>query len=218
MTDTPAPAAGNTHGSIGVQPLGELLGAIASKTPAPGGGAVASAAGALAAALAGMVLAYSRGKKSLAEHADTHAALIEKCSRASGLLLELADADAEAYSELNALQRLGEDDPDREDSLPAAAQRCVDVPLEVQRVCLDLLGAFEALAPIANRWLLSDLKIAAILAEAAVRASACNVAVNTPTLAEAVGTTQAEHASRSSDESCDQARTSLESIEAAIDG
>ena len=50
----------------------ELLDTIASKTPAPGGGYVAAAVGALGAALAGMVLAYSADKQSLATHAATN--------------------------------------------------------------------------------------------------------------------------------------------------
>ncbi len=217
MPDSPASATGTTHTSIRVQAFGDLIDAIAAKSPAPGGGAVASATGALGAALAGMVLSYSHGKTSLAEHADAHQALIQQCAREGERLLVLADADAEAYRELNTLQRLPEDDRQRREGLPDAAQRCVDVPLEVQRVCLSLLEAFEALAPIANKWLLSDLRIAAILAEAAVRASACNVGVNTPTLAEACSDTKADEASATSQEACRRAGVSLASVEAKID-
>lgn len=217
MANTPAPTRVSTNTSIGAQPFGELLGAIASKSPAPGGGAVASAAGALAASLAGMVLAYSRGRKDLAEHADAHDALAELCSTAGCGLLDLADADAAAYSELNALQRLDENDPARE-ALPEAAQRCVDVPLGVQRVCVGLLEAFERLAPIANKWLLSDLKIAAILAEAAVRASDCNVEVNAPTLGRAVSPEAERDAQASSLRSIERSAALLRSIESSIDG
>ena len=48
--------------------LADYLGALAAKSPTPGGGAVASTTGATAAALAGMVVAYSLGKKNLAPH------------------------------------------------------------------------------------------------------------------------------------------------------
>ncbi len=216
MADTAAHTSVSTHASIGAQPLGGLLTAIASKTPAPGGGAVASAAGALAASLAGMVLAYSKGKKSLTHHAEAHDALAELCSTASCGLLELADADAMAYAELNALQKLDDADPARE-ALADAAQRCVDVPLGVQRVCVSLLEAFEKLAPIANAWLLSDLKIAAILAEAAVRASDCNVEVNAPTLGKAVSPEAERDAQAKSLKSVERAAELLRSVESAID-
>ncbi|OAB62523.1 hypothetical protein AY599_17085 [Leptolyngbya valderiana BDU 20041] len=217
MANTPARATGTTHASIGSQPLGDLLSAIAAKSPAPGGGAVAGAAGALAAALAGMVIAFSRGKKSLAQHAPAHEMLADRCAGASCKLLELADADAAAYAELNALQRLDEGDPAREEHLASAAQRCVEIPLDVQRVCIGLLEGFEELAPIANEWLLSDLKIAAILAEAAVRASDCNVEVNAPTLGSAVSPEAERDAQSTSLQAIERAKNLLRSIEAQID-
>lgn len=214
---TNAPAHVATEAAIGATAFGDLLSAIARKSPAPGGGAVASAAGALAAALGGMVLAYSKGKKDLAQHAEAHEQLATACSQASCKLLELADDDAVAYSELNVLQRLPEDDDRRKLALPDAAQRCIDVPLEVQRVCVGLLEAFEELAPIANRWLLSDLKIAAILAEATVRASDCNVEVNAPTLGRAVSRDAEREAQSQSLKACERAAVLFTQVEAGIE-
>ena len=46
-------------------PLNELLQQIAAHQPVPGGGAVAGIVTSLAAALGGMVVSYSVGKKSL---------------------------------------------------------------------------------------------------------------------------------------------------------
>ncbi len=215
--ETPTMLAGTTNAGIGSQPFGELLSAIARKSPAPGGGAVAGTAGALAASLAGMVLAYSTGKKDLTQHAQKHEALAAQCAKASCQLLELADADTAAYAELNALQRLDESDPRRKAAFPEAAQRCVDVPLGVQRICVGLLEAFEQLAPIANKWLLSDLKIAAILAEATVRASDCNVEVNAPTLGEAVSRDAEREAQAISLKACERASKLLRSVEALIE-
>jgi len=221
MPDSPVAVSGTSNPSpagdaIGAMPLGELLGGIARKTPAPGGGAVASAAGALAAALAGMVVAYSSGKKSLAAHAAAHEHLAERFAKSSCSLLELADADAEAYTQLNALQRLDKSDARRASDLARAASRCVGVPLSVQDVCVALLEDFKTLAPIANRWLLSDLKIAAILAEATVRASACNVLVNAPTLAEATTPNEARRATDASNASCGRAHELLAAVETLL--
>lgn len=221
MADHPPHSAGTTNETtnppIGATAFGDLLGDIARKSPAPGGGAVAGAAGALAAALGGMVLAYSKGKKDLAQHTHAHDELAAACSRASCKLLELADADAMAYAELNVLERLPEDDDRRKLALPDAAKRCIDVPLEVQRVCLGLLEAFEELAPIANRWLLSDLKIAAILAEATVRSSDCNVEVNAPTLGKAVSRDAEREAQSQSLKACERAAALLTQVEAGIE-
>lgn len=217
MTNTPAHTSTDPTVGIGARPLGGLLCDIAAKSPAPGGGAVASIAAALSASLAGMVLAYSTGKKDLAQHHQAHEALAQRCATAACQLLELADADAAAYARLNALQRLDADDPRRVADLAHAARRCVEVPHAVQALCLSLLEGFHALAPIANRWLLSDLKIAAILAEAAVRASDCNVEANASTLGAAVSREAEREAQAQSLASCERAGALLHEVASRID-
>ena len=168
-----------------MQPLrtlsfGEFLEAVGSKTPAPGGGAVASAAGALAAALARMVVAYSEGKKSLAEHEPLLQRAALMLSRTIDLLLELATEDAQAYGLVNELMRLPEGDLRRISELPLAADAAVQAPRSVCAVCCDLMRLLESLQPRTNRHLRSDLAIAAVLAEAAAKAAWWNVFVNLP--------------------------------------
>ncbi|MBL9030801.1 MAG: cyclodeaminase/cyclohydrolase family protein [Phycisphaerae bacterium] len=196
--------------SLSALPFGELLSRIASKTPAPGGGAVASAAAALSASLARMVVAYSIGKKSLAEHQPELARADAALARAGELLLTLSDEDAAAYAVMNELWRLPEGDPRRAD-LPAAQLAATQPPLAVIAACADLLRLFESLAPKTNRHLHSDLAIAAILAESAARASRWNVAVNAASLAE---DTRAGVESQA-EASLSDARARLERIERA---
>lgn len=162
----------------------EFLDATASKTPTPGGGAVASAVGALAAALAQMVVNYSIGKKNLAQHEPHLRGSIMRLTRAGELLLALADEDAEAYGLVNELSRLPEGDARRQRELPEAQRAAVQVPMSVIAACVDLLRHFVDLASITNRHLRSDLAIAAVLADAAARDSRWNVLVNIPSLDE----------------------------------
>lgn len=204
---TPAPPALDAQ-PIGAMAVGPLLERIASKTPAPGGGAVVGLVGALAASLGQMVLAYSQGRSAQPEHERALGDLAEAWTDAACRLLALADADAAAYARLNALQRLPEADPGRS-QLPEAARRCMAVPMDVQREALVLLEQFLVLRPMANRWLLSDLRIAAILAEAVVRASACTVQANAPVLRRAVDDAAAAQASQASERACRQAQELL---------
>src|SRR5262249_43764940 len=88
-TGYPAPMPSFAH-----QSLNDFLASIAFKTPTPGGGAVASTVAALAAALAQMVVAYSAGKKSLAQHEPTLQSSLKTLERARQILLQLADEDA----------------------------------------------------------------------------------------------------------------------------
>lgn len=162
--------------------FGALLDQIAAKSPAPGGGAVAAAAGALAAALAQMAVNYSLGRKDLAAHQPALEAALPTLERARWLLLTLASEDITAYEALNAAMKQPKDNPDRAESIATAALAATEPPLALIAACADLLRLFVSLNDKTNPHLRSDLAIAAVLAEAAARASRWNVVVNTALL------------------------------------
>ncbi|RMH26680.1 MAG: hypothetical protein D6693_06740 [Planctomycetota bacterium] len=181
------------------QPLSGVLDAIAAKTPTPGGGATAALAGALAAAQAEMVVAYSLGKKDLAEHQEALADARGRLGRSRALFLELAEEDAAAYGLVSELLRLDARDPRRAAELPAAVGAATRVPLACVANATALARLCLTLAPITNPHLASDLAIAALLAEACARAGAENVRVNLPALAEHAGSGAADAARRDLD-------------------
>lgn len=170
--------------TFATQPVGDFLASIAAKTPTPGGGAVASAVGAIAAALAQMVVSYSLGKKNLAAHQAELEAAARVLTRSREVLLRLADEDAAAYGLVNELSRLPEGDPRRVAQYASACEAAVQVPMAVMATCVDLLRLFEKLAPKTNKHLSSDLGIAAELARATVDASSWNVEINAGSLPE----------------------------------
>lgn len=163
-------------------PFGQMLDLIGAKTPAPGGGAVACAAGAMAAALARMVVAYSLGKKSLAQHQDQLQRADAQLGRAREILLELAEEDARAYTMVNELMKLKPEDERRIREWLPAIRTSTQIPLAAIAACVDLLRLMASLAPITNTMLHSDLGIAAVLADAAARSSWWNVKVNAASL------------------------------------
>lgn len=165
--------------------VGEFLARVGQKSPAPGGGAVACTTGATGAAIARMVVEYSIGKKSLAEHQP---ALVQAAGTLAGLVeifLELADEDAAAYGLVNELSRLPENDPRRQAEYPDAVAAAVGAPRAALAAAADLLKLVESLVPITNRQLRSDLAIAGVLGEAAAKAAWWNVAVNLPLISDA---------------------------------
>jgi formiminotetrahydrofolate cyclodeaminase len=164
--------------TMGEQTFSALLGSIAAKTPTPGGGAVTAAVGALAAALAGMVVAFTTGKKKFTEHEAELQRAVLSLERARGIMLALAAEDEQAYGELNGLLKLPEDDSRRGAELAAVVAASIQVPLAVIAASVDLLRLFGRLAAITNPMLKSDLAIAAVLAEATARASVWNVRAN----------------------------------------
>lgn len=166
-------------------PLGSLtlvdyLRQVGSKTPAPGGGAVACATGATAAAIAKMVVEYSLGKKNLAEHQPALERAASALTRLSELFLLLADEDAAAYGLVNELSRLPESDPRRAAEYAGALEAALQAPRAALAAAIDLLALVFDLSRITNRHLRSDLAIAGVLGEAAARSAWWNVSVNLP--------------------------------------
>jgi formiminotetrahydrofolate cyclodeaminase len=162
--------------------LNEFLDGLADRTPTPGGGSAAALAGALAAAMARMVGAYSVGKKPDDEHAATVQSLCDQLAQADAMLRRLMDEDATAYEALSAAQRAkrqGRDDPPAREQAVGVA---LAVPMETAAVAGASLVAMQQLLPHANPHLLSDLGVAAVLADACVRAAAYSVRVNAPLL------------------------------------
>ncbi|MFO0491106.1 MAG: cyclodeaminase/cyclohydrolase family protein [bacterium] len=168
--------------TLSEMPLNALLQATASKSPTPGGGAIAATTGALAAALANMVVSYSLNRKDLSAHQHPLQQAQQHLTTTTTHFLALGDEDAHAYANLNTLQRLPPDNPQRASDLPAAIEHALNVPLRTLHLSVELATLCANLTTITNKHLASDLKIAAVLAEAAARASLCNVLVNAPLL------------------------------------
>lgn len=162
----------------------DVLESLAAKTPTPGGGAAAALAAAVAAALAQMVISYSLGKKSLADHAALHHRAQQSLAAMRQHALDLVEADADAYRALSDLLKLAEDDPRRRRDMPAAVQKAIAAPDAVLTLAGELLDLLQQMCGTTNPNLRSDVAVAAILAEGAARAAACNVAINLPQLAD----------------------------------
>lgn len=163
----------------------ELLTSVAAKSPTPGGGAVASITAALAASLAQMVVNYSIGKKTLIAHAQLHQQALQTLQQYGSKAMELAQDDAKAYSRLNELLKLDKANTRRREELPSAVSAAIDAPRAVLQIALEMLKLLQSLTTATNPMLKSDLAIAAILAEAAVRSAAWNIHINLPLLDDA---------------------------------
>jgi formiminotetrahydrofolate cyclodeaminase len=125
-----------------------------------------------------MVVTFSIGKKNLLQHDAALQDAAARLVRARAMFLQFGEEDAVAYGQVNDLQKLQEGDPRRIKDLPVALRSAVDVPLAAMALSVDVLRLYVTLHSITNRFLRSDLGIAAVLAEAANRSSAWNVNIN----------------------------------------
>ncbi len=167
------------------QSLHQFMAGLAAKTPQPGGGAAANAAGALAAALAAMVVAYSINKKSLAEHKPLLEDAQQRLEHFREHFLKLMDQDAQAYSLLNEILKKPKDDPERVQRLQSIVTGAIKPPVEGMDESCKLLQLLSQLVSRTNTYLISDLGIAAVLAESCTASCAWNVRANLPLLTDA---------------------------------
>lgn len=166
--------------SLGDSTLTRLIEELGARTPAPGGGAAASVTAAVGAGLGAMVVNWSLGRKSLAEHETDNDARLAHLRRGAERALELADEDARGYEALNRLMKLPEDDPDRTARWDDAVDGAMRPPMDTLTLCRDLVDTLVAMLGTTNPMLRSDLAAAAVLVEAAGRTAAWNVHANLP--------------------------------------
>ncbi len=126
----------------------QFLDELAARKPVPGGGSVAALSGALAAGLVAMAAQYSTDKK----RAD-------KSRRLASVLMDLIDRDARAFA--------GGD-----------LKEATEVPLQTARYSYEVLKLAGALLKDCNPRLITDVGVAAKMAEAAVEGALLNVRVN----------------------------------------
>jgi glutamate formiminotransferase / formiminotetrahydrofolate cyclodeaminase len=163
-----------------------FLEATAAGSATPGGGAVAALAGALSAALAGMVARLSIGKK---KYAAVEAQMKDIAARADALRDKLTasiDEDSAAFEEVMNALKLPRETPEeiaaRGAQLQAATQHATIVPLHTARLCLEALGLIHFVAANGNTNAMSDAASAAFMARAAIDAAGMNVRINAATL------------------------------------
>ena len=168
--------------------LEALLERIAAGTPTPGGGSVSAICGALSAALSRMVANLAVGKQG---YEGVQSDLVSIESRGKALqrrFLDLAEADAKAYDGVVAAMRLPKGtDPERaarKDAMQAAYMRATEVPMDTIRAAIEAIELAELAAEKGNRNAITDVGVAALLAQAAMRGAGLNVQINLAAIAD----------------------------------
>lgn len=164
----------------------------ASDSPAPGGGSVSAAAGALAAALGSMVFNLTDGKKKYMEleqeTRDKVEAEYKKIKELIDKLIVLVDKDTEAFNSFMAALKMpkasDEEKAARKEAMNKAAEVSLKVPLETAETVLEVMQALPLIAEHGNKNAISDAGVAAELGRAAVNGAILNVRINLPSLAD----------------------------------
>ena len=164
--------------------LGAFAERLASPDPVPGGGSASAVAAALGASLVAMVATLSQGRPKYADHTALHEAAAPAARRLADELLALADEDAKAYAACAIALKLPReafaDKEFRDQQVRETARVAAEVPLRCVESCREVLVLAEALAGRSNVNASSDLRVAALLLQAAGHGAAENVLVNIP--------------------------------------
>lgn len=154
----------------------------ASESPAPGGGSISAALGALGAALATMVANLSSHKRGwderwreFSDHADKGKAHYVK-------LLQLVDEDTAAFNKVMAAFGLPKgtdaEKAARTRAIQEATRYAIDVPLVVMRETLASMDVIHTMAEIGNPNSVSDAGVGALCARSAIMGAHLNVKIN----------------------------------------
>lgn len=166
----------------GVEPFVEQL---AAPTATPGGGSAAAAAGAMAAGLAHMVAAMSRGKKAYVEYEAELSAAIARLAQLREELKAAVDADADSYNTVMKAYKQARESADGDTIVEAALKQATSIPLGVAERAREVEKLAEKLGPVTNPNMKSDLTTASALARAAVEGALANVEINLASMKDA---------------------------------
>jgi glutamate formiminotransferase len=159
-----------------------FLEALARPTATPGGGSAAALAGALAASLGQMVAGLSSTKKLGAAHKERLGEAVKEFDAASRRLARAIDRDAESFQSVMAAYKLPnnteEEIRQRHAAVQSALIGAIEVPLEIAREAAQLFESLGQLKPLSGPSMLSDVRVARLMASAAVRGALENVAIN----------------------------------------
>jgi formiminotetrahydrofolate cyclodeaminase len=168
------------------QTLSQFFENLASKSPTPGGGAIAALSGAMAAGLITMVCDLTIGRKQYADFEAEAQRLREQSEALRADLQALAQADIDAFDHLFAAYKLPRttdaDAANRRAAIQKTTLRATEVPLRIARAAVALLPLCAPLARQGNRTAVSDIGVAALLIRAAVPSALLNVEINLATL------------------------------------
>jgi formiminotetrahydrofolate cyclodeaminase len=155
---------------------------VASSSPAPGGGSVSAACGALAGALSSMVCRLTIGKKRFKEVADELKEILEKAEEIRKQMQDFIVKDAESFERVMAAFKLpkytDEEKEKRDRAVQEATKGAISVPLQVMERGLDALKLSQIVVEKGNPNMVSDAGVSALTAKTALEGAYLNVRIN----------------------------------------
>ena len=163
----------------------EFVEVLASKAPVPGGGGASALVGAIGMALGNMVGSLTTGKKNADVQGDI-TELMGRAERIQGELLDLVQADAEAFEPLSRAYGLPKETEEERARKAEVMERCLEdacsVPMQIMEKCCEAIDVTEDFAEKGTKIAISDAGVSAMMLRAALGGASLNVFINTKSM------------------------------------
>ncbi|MBI4360731.1 cyclodeaminase/cyclohydrolase family protein [Candidatus Micrarchaeota archaeon] len=156
----------------------DFVDAVASDSPAPGGGSVAALSAALGAGLLCMAIRISTKKEANAALSD----LLPQLEKERERLMKLVDEDTEAFKQVMAAFALPKNSEEEKNKRVAAIQsafkNAATAPLETMQCALSVLEAGQTIAQLSSPNVASDVGTGIQMTYAGLQGAGYNVKIN----------------------------------------
>jgi glutamate formiminotransferase/formiminotetrahydrofolate cyclodeaminase len=132
----------------------------------------------LGAALGQMAIRISSEKKGHQQHLERYTDALDRLTPYTSTLLELIDADTDAYSQVIAAYRIPKASQERDNSIQQALVRATEIPSRTATCAAESLRILEDVRPVIYSNVASDLQVGLQMLRASLRAAIANMRVN----------------------------------------
>lgn len=161
----------------------------ASDSPTPGGGSVSALVASLGVAMVAMVGNLTVGKEKYKDVEPEVKEILDKAYGIIGRLEQLVDQDIAEFGNFMKVLKMPKDTDEekalRQARMQEALKSATDTPLEIASTCLEAVKLAEQLSKIGNKGAISDVGVAAYVAEAALNSALLSVDINLPGIKDA---------------------------------
>lgn len=164
------------------QTIDQFIEDLASKSPAPGGGAVSALAGASGIALASMVANLTRGKEKYKAEEPLMQEILQGAKKLQTELTALIEEDSQAYNKVTAVFAMPKATEDqkaaRKEALQKALKYATQVPYTVMEKAMAALRLHHLGVGHTNPCAASDTGVGALCLKTALMGAHLNVKIN----------------------------------------
>lgn len=166
--------------------LSEFVWTTSSDSPAPGGGSVSAAMGAMGVALGSMVANLSAHKRGWDDRWEEFASWAEKGAALEKRMLELVDEDTDAFNGIMKAfempKKSDEEKSARNLAIENATKHASMIPLAVMREAFKSFELLEKMVATGNPNSITDAAVGVLATRACIRGAYLNVRINVATL------------------------------------